>query len=52
MDTTTIVIIVILLIALGIFVGTQLSGNSTGESNARSYNSYPSQQYGGGGCGR
>ena len=51
MDTTTIVIVVILLIALGIFVGIQLSGNSVEENSARVSNLYPSQ-YGGGGCGR
>lgn len=49
MDTITIVIIVILLIALGIFVGTQISGGDTGKVIAG--NSYPSQ-YSGGGCGR
>lgn len=51
MDTITIVIIVILLIALGIFVGTQISGNSVKTSSSGGYNPYPSQ-YGGGGCGR
>ncbi len=50
MDTITIVVIIILLIALGIFVGTQIDGNSTG-SSVRSFNSYP-PQYSGGGCGR
>jgi len=50
METITIVIIVILLIALGIFVGVQISGNSIRE-NSGGYNSYPTQ-YSGGGCGR
>ena len=50
METITIVIIVILLIALGIFVGVQISGNSVRDSSG-SYSSYPSQ-YSGGGCGR
>ncbi len=49
MDTITIIIIVVLLIALGIFVGTQISGGGTGRVTAGS--PYPSQ-YGGGGCGR
>ena len=51
MDTVTIVIIIIFLIALGIFVGTQISGNSVNSGSSGSYNSYPSQSYGGG-CGR
>ncbi len=51
MDTITIVIIIILLIALGIFVGTQINGNAVGGVSSQSYNSYPSQ-YVGGGCGR
>jgi len=50
MDTITIVIIVILLIALGIFVGTQINVSSTG-NNVRNSNLYPNQ-YSGGGCGR
>ena len=51
MDTITVVIIIILVIALGIFIGTQISGNSVKASDSGSYNPYPSQ-YGGGGCGR
>ena len=53
METTTIVVIVILLMALGIFIGTQISGNSVSNSGGdfRSVSQYPSQ-YGGGGCGR
>ena len=51
METITVIIIVVLLIALGIFVGTQIGGgNTTGRaiSNSDSYAS----QFGGGGCGR
>jgi uncharacterized protein HemY len=51
METMTIVVIVILLIALGIFVGTQISGNSGTGNVIRSTNSFPSQ-FSGGGCGR
>ncbi len=51
MDTMTLIVIIVLLVALGIFAGTQISGDSIRESSSRSYNSYPSQ-YGGGGCGR
>ena len=50
MDTLTIIVIVIFLIALGIFVGVQISGNSV-RDNSESYSSYPSQASGGG-CGR
>lgn len=50
MDTITVIVIVILLIALGIFAGTQISGGNT-SGKAVSTNSY-SSQYGGGGCGR
>lgn len=51
MDKITIVVIIILLVMLGIFVGVQMSGNSTKTSYSGGYNSYPSQA-GGGGCGR
>lgn len=50
MDTTAIVILVLFLMALGIFIGFQMNdGGVTG--NVAQFNSYPSQ-VSGGGCGR
>ena len=51
METITVVIVIILLIAMGIFVGTQITGNSIGGGSAKSYSSFPAQASGGG-CGR
>ena len=51
MEATTVIILVILVIVLGIFIGTQVSGGNTTGRAISSSNSYPSQ-LGGGGCGR
>lgn len=57
MDTTTVIVIVVLVAVLGIFFGTQITGNAVSGGNAINGISPPSQQayptqYAGGGCGR
>lgn len=57
MDTTTVIVIVVLVAVLGIFFGTQITGKATSGDNAISGISPPSQQayptqLGGGACGR
>jgi len=48
MDTVVVILLIILVIMLGIFVLSSLSGDPAGRVTG---NQYPSQ-YGGGGCGR
>jgi len=52
METTTIVLIIVMVLMLGLFVGSQLSPNS-GTTNLKStgYSSAAANSYGGG-CGR
>ena len=50
LDTMTIIVIVVLLIVGGVFIGTQFVGKTS--SNAVSLPSSQAQYGGGGGCGR
>jgi len=50
MDTTVVILIIVLLFVLGIFAVTQISSGS-GTTGKAIGSSYAGQQYSGGGCG-
>ncbi|MBS3065890.1 hypothetical protein J4229_02480 [Candidatus Pacearchaeota archaeon] len=51
MDKTMIILLIILILVAGIFIGFQISsGDSSTAATAYAANSFPTQ-YGGGGCG-
>ncbi|GEM_PF-5034669 len=52
MDTTVVILVIVLLVILGAFALTQLGSSDSGPSGRVTSAPYSSQQYAGGACGR